>query len=123
PDLSHRRTLVDTLIAAPAVKEAIARDAADNKRTPEESTEAAWEYANEIAADYSHTVIRFLEMVLTWLWNRLYAGVDIGRVDRLASVARTHEVVYVPCHRSHIDYLLLSYVIYRHGMVPPHIAA
>jgi glycerol-3-phosphate O-acyltransferase len=29
----------------------------------------------------------------------------------------------VPCHRSHIDYLLLSYVIYYRGYVVPHIAA
>ena len=34
-----------------------------------------------------------------------------------------HEVVYVPCHRSHIDYLLLSYQLYDNGIVPPHIAA
>ena len=34
-----------------------------------------------------------------------------------------HETVYVPCHRSHMDYLLLSYVLYHEGMVPPHIAA
>ena len=29
----------------------------------------------------------------------------------------------MPCHRSHIDYLLLSYVLYHQGLVPPHIAA
>jgi glycerol-3-phosphate O-acyltransferase len=29
----------------------------------------------------------------------------------------------VPCHRSHIDYLLLSYVVYRNGLACPHIAA
>ena len=34
-----------------------------------------------------------------------------------------HEIVYVPCHRSHMDYLLLSYVLYHQGLVPPHIAA
>jgi glycerol-3-phosphate O-acyltransferase len=34
-----------------------------------------------------------------------------------------HEIVYVPCHRSHIDYLLLSYIIIRKGLTPPHIAA
>ena len=32
-------------------------------------------------------------------------------------------MVYVPCHRSHIDYLVLSYLLYRNGLVPPHIAA
>ncbi|MCQ8156523.1 1-acyl-sn-glycerol-3-phosphate acyltransferase, partial [Vibrio parahaemolyticus] len=34
-----------------------------------------------------------------------------------------HEIGYVPCHRSQRDYLLLSYVLYPEGMVPPHIAA
>lgn len=123
PDLSHRRTLVDTLIASDAVKAAIQEDARQKGRTVEESTEAAWEYANEIASDYSHTVIRFLERLLNWLWNRLYAGVEVNHVEKLTDIAKTHEVVYVPCHRSHIDYLLLSYLIYNHGMVPPHIAA
>jgi len=31
--------------------------------------------------------------------------------------------VYVPCHRSHMDYLLLSYIIYHQGYAIPHIAA
>ena len=29
----------------------------------------------------------------------------------------------MPCHRSHMDYLLLTYSIYHQGLVPPHIAA
>ncbi len=33
------------------------------------------------------------------------------------------EIIYVPCHRSHMDYLLLSYVIYRKGFAVPHVAA
>jgi glycerol-3-phosphate O-acyltransferase len=51
------------------------------------------------------------------------------RRHRAASLRRRdahrpgHEIVYVPCHRSHIDYLLLSYIIVRQGLTPPHIAA
>jgi glycerol-3-phosphate O-acyltransferase len=33
------------------------------------------------------------------------------------------EIIYVPCHRSHMDYLLLSYIIYRKGFAVPHVAA
>ena len=44
-------------------------------------------------------------------------------MDNLTKVAEDHEVIYVPCHRSHIDYLLLSFLVYRNGLVPPHIAA
>ena len=37
--------------------------------------------------------------------------------------APNYEIIYVPCHRSHIDYLLVSYFVYHNGFVPPHIAA
>ncbi|WP_240088362.1 glycerol-3-phosphate 1-O-acyltransferase PlsB, partial [Klebsiella pneumoniae] len=51
-----------------------------------------------------------------------------GDIDNFMAVVRQlahdgHEIVYVPCHRSHMDYLLLSYVLYHQGLVPPHIAA
>lgn len=41
----------------------------------------------------------------------------------MQGIAPGHEVIYVPCHRSHIDYLLLSYLLFRNGLTPPHVAA
>ena len=61
--------------------------------------------------------------VLTWFWTRLYDGVELHHFEQLQKVADGNEVVYVPCHRSHIDYLLLSYAIYYKGYAVPHIAA
>ncbi|HNN29588.1 MAG TPA: glycerol-3-phosphate 1-O-acyltransferase PlsB, partial [Agitococcus sp.] len=52
-----------------------------------------------------------------------YDGINVHHFDTVTDVAQDHEVVYVPCHRSHIDYLLLSYVIFTRGLMPPHIAA
>jgi glycerol-3-phosphate O-acyltransferase len=60
---------------------------------------------------------------LARLWNRLYDGVSFRHVETLEAAARGNEIIYVPCHRSHMDYLLLSYVIYVHGYAVPHIAA
>jgi glycerol-3-phosphate O-acyltransferase len=123
PDLSHRRTLTNTVVESIPVQEAI-RAEAERQETSVEKVEAkARRYAMEIAADYSHTVIRFLELFLNWVWNRLYGGVRLYNMDNLTKVAGDHEVIYVPCHRSHIDYLLLSFVVFRNGLVPPHIAA
>ena len=68
-------------------------------------------------------MIRSLELFLNWVWNRLYGGIRLYNMDNLTKVAGDHEVIYVPCHRSHIDYLLLSFVVFRNGLVPPHIAA
>lgn len=123
PDLSHRRTLANTVVEAPSVQETIREEAKRQETSPEKLEAKARSYVMEIAADYSHTVIRFLELFLNWVWNRLYGGLRVYNMDNLTKVAEDHEVIYVPCHRSHIDYLLLSFLVYRNGLVPPHIAA
>lgn len=123
PDLSHRSTMVNTLLGMPNVVAAIAAEAERPKGSARKANSLARGYAREIAADYSHSVIRIYYIVLTWLWNKLYNGVSVTGIDRLKKVATNNEVIYVPCHRSHIDYLLMSYLLFRHGMVPPHIAA
>jgi glycerol-3-phosphate O-acyltransferase len=123
PDLSHRRTMVNGLLMRPAVMQAIEAEATKSQAQLRKVQSQARRYADEIAADYSHIVIRILETVLRWLWTRLYDGINILHLDRLQRVAKEHEIIYVPCHRSHIDYLLLSYVLYTNNLVPPHIAA
>lgn len=123
PDLSHRRTLVKSLLKAAPVQQAITDEVTDKNISREKATERALKYADEIAADYSYPVIRIFDIVLTWLWTRLYDGVDVHHFEDVRAAAHDHEIVYVPCHRSHIDYLLLSYVIYHRGMMTPHIAA
>lgn len=123
PDLSHRRTLINSIMESPPVTEAIRREAATG-RTPVDKVERkALGYANEIVSDQSYRVIRFFHILLTWLWNRLYDGIDVHQVETVKELAKTHEIVYIPCHRSHIDYLLLSFVLYHNGLTPPHIAA
>ena len=123
PDLSTRRLLVDKVLASEAVREAIV----DQARRDKSSQDAAWKKAHaiayEISADYSHPVVRSVSFLLTSVWNRIYRGVLVHHLDTLKQAAPGHEVVYVPSHRSHMDYLLLSYLLYTRGIVPPHIVA
>ncbi len=123
PDLSHRRTQVDLILNAPDVRQAILDESATKQISLERAQANAHKFAMEIAADYSHSTIRIFDRFLNWLWNRLYDGVEISRLDEVAALAHGHEIVYVPSHRSHIDYLLMSYLLYRNGLLPPHIAA
>lgn len=123
PDLSHRRTLIDGVIAAPAVREAIEEKARKTRITPEKAERLARKYAWEIAADYSYRFVRLAFLVLNWFLHRIYGGIRVNHVERFKAAALNHEIVYVPCHRSHMDYLLMSFVVYENGFVPPHVAA
>lgn len=123
PDLSHRRTLVNVVLHDPTVRAAIDAEAGDSRTKLERTTHQARKYAQEIAAHISYPTVRVAERFLGWVWNRIYDGVELGHVDRLHEIARNHEIVYVPCHRSHFDYLLLSYIVYHQGLSLPHVAA
>jgi glycerol-3-phosphate O-acyltransferase len=123
PDLSHRRTLIDGVIAAPAVREAIDEKARKAGIGRDKAEKLARKYAWEVAADYSYRFVRLAFLVLNWFLHRIYDGIRVNNVERLKASALNHEIVYVPCHRSHMDYLLMSFVVYEHGFVPPHVAA
>jgi glycerol-3-phosphate O-acyltransferase len=123
PDVSHRRNLVKGLVHGPQVRQAIIDEAERENISLEKAESQALRYGNEIASDYTYTAIRFLELVLSWFWNKIYDGIKVNHIEGVQDVAQGHEVIYVPCHRSHIDYLLLSYLLFRNGLTPPHIAA
>jgi glycerol-3-phosphate O-acyltransferase len=128
PDLSHRRTLVAQILKTRAVRQAIrhelkARSDAGRPLKRRAALLIARKHAVEIAANYSQSFVTFMSLLLGRLWNWLYDGVEFEHVDNLSDVGDGVEIIYVPCHRSHMDYLLLSYVIYRKGFAVPHVAA
>ncbi|MCX7891279.1 MAG: glycerol-3-phosphate 1-O-acyltransferase PlsB, partial [Burkholderiales bacterium] len=123
PDLSHRRNLIDAMMETPAMQAAIAAEA-ERLKIPLAKAEArARKFAWEIASDFSYPVIRALELVLRGLWSRLYDRVEVIRAEEIVKAAPGKGIVYLPNHRSHLDYLLLSYFVYQQGLAPPHIAA
>jgi glycerol-3-phosphate O-acyltransferase len=140
PDLSHRRTMVAHILSTQAVRHAVRREMqaraalAQNARGRARTRQlrrarrravlrTARKYAMEIAANYSQPFVTFMAALLGRLWTRLYDGVEFEHVEKLHEIGDGAEIIYVPCHRSHMDYLLLSYVIYRKGFAVPHVAA
>ena len=123
PDISHRRTLVRQILLKPEVQQSIIRRAAEDNLSEYHAALQARRYLYEIVADCTSVTIQILQRGLTVFWNKFYAGIEVTNNEELKNLALTHELVYTPCHRSHIDYLLLSYVIYYEGLVIPNIAA
>lgn len=123
PDQSHRRMLISHVVSDQSVRDEIKLQSKGTEVGLRRMQNKANAYAYEIAADVSYPTIRILHRLLTRLWTKLYDGVELDGLSRLQSIAEGRELVYVPCHRSHIDYLLLSYILYVNGYSLPHIAA
>ncbi len=122
PDFSHRRTLVDQVVNAKGVRQAIAEQVAQGAKQDKQH-KLAVKHAHTIASDMSYPTIRVLARLLSWFWNRIYDGIEVTGLNSLEETSSTHCLVYVPSHRSHLDYLLLSYLLYYRGFMIPHIAA
>ncbi|MET0281895.1 MAG: glycerol-3-phosphate 1-O-acyltransferase PlsB [Steroidobacteraceae bacterium] len=123
PDLSHRRTLMTEVLRARAVRVQVAQEAASGKVTRRQALLSAKGMFDEIAADYSHIFVRLMERVVRRVLGYIYDGVSVAHAETISDIAPGHELIYVPCHRSTMDDLLMPYAIYTHGAAVPHIAA
>jgi glycerol-3-phosphate O-acyltransferase len=123
PDLSHRRTMVVQILKTQAVRRAVRDEMQARQLLRRPALLLARKHAMEIAANYSQAFITLMAILLGRLWNWLYDGVELEHIDNLSGVGGGAEIIYVPCHRSHMDYLLMSYIVYRKGFAVPHVAA
>ena len=85
----------------------------------------ARKYLQDIAADYNGQWLNIWDRILTSLWQVLYDAfvVDQEGMVIIQEITRRMPCVIIPCHRSHVDYLILSHLFYKQKMPLPHIAA
>lgn len=124
PKLPQRKQLINRLLKSESITKIIQSEAKARNTSVAKVEKEAKAILDEIASSFSYNMIRISGLVLNWLWNKLYQGIEVNHAEKIRRLAQDgHELVYVPCHRSHTDYLLLSYILYHQGLVPPHIAA
>ena len=82
-------------------------------------------YIDEIACKQSPALIRFAEYVVGWILNTMFQGVSYNEegLRHIKAMAQKGPIIFVPCHKSHVDYLMLPYLFYRNNMAVPYIAA
>jgi glycerol-3-phosphate O-acyltransferase len=112
------------IVRSPRLR-AVLDDLVDDRSSHYELTERAIQMLKELQATPERTTIKGLEVVFDRLFQRIYAGVEYDRtdIDRLRSAAKQGTLVLLPSHKSHVDYLILSYVFNQQNLPLPLIAA
>jgi len=85
----------------------------------------AYTFLTEIAANYTFRFVEVMYSVLTWLFGKIFEDVviDPTQVQALRETLKTRSAVFVSCHRSHLDYMVVPGVLFVQDIVTPHIAA
>ncbi|MFH1132365.1 MAG: 1-acyl-sn-glycerol-3-phosphate acyltransferase [Pseudomonadota bacterium] len=72
----------------------------------------------------SRGILRMSRMVRIF-FGRAFEGfeVDEAGIAKLQETAKKGPLLFIPVHRSHVDYMVLSDLLWARGIVPPHVAA
>jgi len=78
-----------------------------------------------IAARPSATVVGLAMPLLHWVFNRIYDGIEVDEagLERAMKSAASAPIVLCPSHKSHVDYLVMSFVLWNRGYSVPLVAA
>ncbi len=125
PVLKSRQEMTEDILTRKALREYLAEYAEENNMSLSQTHKKAAGYIKEIAANYNLRVINFGNWILSWVFKNIFEGLvwNQDEINRIREQSTKAPLVLVPCHKSHLDYLLLPYVMFKNNMPCPHIAA
>lgn len=94
-----------------------------------EVCEVIQEEASAILDEMAHlqqtSTVRFLAFCLTKVFKTIFQGIRVNEegIQRLQQAIQEHPVVLLPSHRSYMDFLLMSYILFTYDLTLPVIAA
>lgn len=123
PTLRSRYRVQREVLADPGVRDAMLQRIADRNWSHERVQSDAEKIFSEIAASMNSTFLAIANVVVSWIFRRLFSSIELYGLDKVVENVKQRPVVLVPSHRSYFDFLILSVLLYSNFMVPPHIAA
>jgi glycerol-3-phosphate O-acyltransferase len=77
----------------------------------------------EISATMRGSTLKALYYLMRPIISTLFQKIEVRNIERLREVTKGHPTVLLPNHRSHFDYLLISWVMYHCQLPLPYVAA
>jgi glycerol-3-phosphate O-acyltransferase len=125
PIMKSRQQIKESVLTDERINKEIDILASGDEKRLKQLKKKAGDYFEEIAADYNMAYIQAFIIALNWFWKKIFEGIDVDMTG-LAKVrewARRGPVIYVPSHKSHIDYLIINHVLYNYHMHIPRVTA
>ncbi len=125
PTYKSPRLIEESILQHESFKALIKNLAVETDTSEAYQLKKASRYFFELASSYSYSVLEFGSFLLTWVFNTIFEGVTLNEADFKTLRERSKEgpLVLIPAHKSYVDFLLLSYVLFRKDVLPPHVAA
>ncbi len=125
PSVKSPGRIRDELLRSPRVVKHVEAQARQSNKPVGRVLRQARRDLKRLMAAQSPIALSIAHLLLDRLWNRIYDGIELDRpgLERVRAAAREGTLILLPCHKSHVDYLVLSDILYQHQLVPPLIAS
>lgn len=123
PAIMPRHRIQSIVLGSEETRRFLAAQAAETGVDEAKLRKRAEAIFNEMAAEYNGPVFAVVSWAFIKIWKRMFQGLETIGFETVIEKAKHHPIVMVPCHRSHLDYLILSYLFHLNFVSPPHIAA
>jgi glycerol-3-phosphate O-acyltransferase len=125
PVIKSREEFLELTLTDPGLTRFMEQLAETEKRKLYKIKKTAQDYFWELAGDFSPFFVNLMARGIGLLSQHLFDGIvfDAEGFEKVREAGQKGNLIFVPCHKSHIDYLILNYLIYQHHMHPPRVAA
>jgi glycerol-3-phosphate O-acyltransferase len=125
PMIKSHEEFKESILSSLRLRQFLTQHSESRKIPLHEVRKQADGYLDEIAAKYNHFFVSCAAKPVSWLLNTMFDGVMVDKegLQRLKAQSLKGPLILIPCHKSHMDYLILSYIFSIHNMPAPHTAA
>jgi glycerol-3-phosphate O-acyltransferase len=117
--------LREEVIRSPKLQKIIADMAGEGDKERQVITTRALGMLREMEASLDMNAVAAMDRAVEQAASRMFSAVEVDQagIETLRERAKEGTLVLLPSHKSHVDYLALAWVLYRHKLQLPLVAA
>lgn len=125
PSVKPAERVREEILRAPRIREIVEDLAGGDTRQIHELRQRAANMMVQLQANPEYLTVRTLSKFVQLFIHKVYTGIEVtpADVERLREAARNGTLILLPSHKSHVDYMVVSYQFNRMGVPMPLIAA
>lgn len=125
PKVKPHQQLLREIVSSEPFQQELQAISQTTGQSQDELVHEARKILDKTASKFSLLVCKLFCAFFTPMWSTIYNGlyIDSEKLNEIRELSKTHRLVFIPSHKSHIDYLVLSILLFQNGVLPPHIAA
>ncbi len=125
PHRAHFIQIRRRILDRPEVRTAMQQRAESTRQSAKRVRKQAWRTLKKMQAQLHPRGVHRLSRIIRWVWRRIFEGFEVDEtgIERVREAGKSGPLIYLPSHRSHVDYLVMSDLLVARDLLPPHIAA